>query len=75
MKLRREDLREKSTNVITNNQDDKSVWLDSFGGQKDLYHDKFNQTINKIHTDKDQIASAMTNADRDNEKLRVNIQY
>lgn len=45
MKLRQEDLRNRNTNLITNNEEDKNVWLNSFGEQKDKYYDKFNQTI------------------------------
>lgn len=45
MKLQREDLRNRNTNVISNNRDDSNVWLNSFGEQKDKYFDKFNKTI------------------------------
>lgn len=75
MKLRQEDLRYRDTNLITNNQEDKNVWLNSFGEQKQQYFDKFNQTINKIHSDRAQIAPAFTEADKQNEALRVNISY
>lgn len=32
LKLRKEDLRNKSTNVITNNIEPENVWVNSFGG-------------------------------------------
>jgi len=37
LKLRKEDFRNKSTNVVTNNIEPENVWVDSFGGQKDTY--------------------------------------
>lgn len=52
MKLRKEDLRNKTTNILTNNQDDSNIWLSSFGEQKDKFYDKFNETITKIHSDR-----------------------
>lgn len=75
MKLRQEDLRSRDTNIITNNQEDKNVWLNSFGEQKQQYFDKFNQTINKIHQDRSQLSSSYTEQDKQNECLRVNIEY
>jgi len=35
LKLRQEDLRNKTFNIVTNNKDHESVWVDSFQGQKE----------------------------------------
>jgi len=41
LKLRKEDFRNKSTNLITNNKEPENVWIDSFGDQKDTYMKTF----------------------------------
>ena len=75
LKLRKEDLRGKTTNVITNNQEIEANWLGSFGDQKEIFYDKVTPIIKNIHEEKAHIAKAMTDEDRENEKLRVIHQY
>ena len=75
LKLRKEDLRSKKTNVITNNQEIEENWLGSFGDQKEIYYDKVMPIIENIHKEKAHIANAVTEQDRENEKLRLIIQY
>ena len=73
MKLRKEDLRDKFTNMMTNNQEDEQTWQDSFAEQKDKYFNTFSKTIDNIHNEKSLIANNYTEEDSNNEKLRFNI--
>jgi hypothetical protein len=41
LKLRREDFRNRTTNVLTNNAEPENVWIDSFGNQKETYMKQF----------------------------------
>ena len=52
LKLRQEDTRGRSTDLISNTISQENSWLNSFGGQKDLYYDMFKPNIEKIHTEK-----------------------
>lgn len=40
LKLRKEDFRNRTFNVVTNNVEPENNWIDSFGGQKDQLYDK-----------------------------------
>ena len=40
LKLRREDLRNKTFNITTNAQDEENNWLNSFGGQREEFYSK-----------------------------------
>ena len=75
LKLRKEDFRNKSTNVLTNNIEPENVWVDSFGGQKDTYMKTWQPQIEHYHDEKKNLATSVTKEDKENEKLRVNIQY
>ena len=75
LKLRKEDFRNKSTNVLTNNVEPENVWVDSFGGQKDTYMKTWAPKIESYHDEKKNLSTCMTVEDRENEKLRTNIQY
>lgn len=52
LKLRQEDTRGRSTDLITNTNSEENSWLNSFGGQKDKYYDQFKPYVEKIHTEK-----------------------
>ena len=41
LKLRKEDLRDKTTNVLTNNQEPENAWIDSFSDQKNTFMKTF----------------------------------
>ena len=75
LKLRKEDFRNRTFNVVTNNQEPENTWIDSFQGQKETFYDKFMPQINPIHDEKKLLATAVTNDDLANEKLRVNMNY
>ena len=49
--------------------------MNSFGGQKDQFYSKVQPKIENIHSVKANIASSITDEDRANEKLRVNMDY
>jgi hypothetical protein len=75
LKLRKEDFRSKTTNVLTNNKEPEQVWLNSFGGQKETHLATFEPEIVHYHDEKKQIATAMTADDYANEPLRVKHEY
>ena len=45
MKLRKEDFRAKSTNLVTNNKEPEEVWKNSFGDQVGQFHDTYHPQI------------------------------
>mmetsp|Transcript_33390 Transcript_33390/g.51228 ORF Transcript_33390/g.51228 Transcript_33390/m.51228 type:complete len:83 (+) Transcript_33390:1081-1329(+) len=73
MKLRKEDFRERDFNILSNKQEPENNWLNSFGNQKQTYFPAYEPKIKTTHTEKQQIASAMTSEDKANEALRVKI--
>ena len=75
LKLRKEDFRNKTTNVLSNCKEPEDVWIDSFGVQKDTYMKDFQPQIEDFHQEKKQITTSMTKEDIQNEKLRVKIEY
>ena len=75
LKLRKEDFRKKTTNVITNNEEPEMLWIDSFGPQKETHMKAFQPQVDTCHEEKSQIATSMTREDIENEKLRVKIEY
>lgn len=75
MKLRKEDIRNRDFNVVSNNQEPESVWIDSFQGQKEELYEKVHSKIKDIHEEKSQIATTMTQEDFHNQKIRVNMDY
>ena len=75
MKLRKEDFRNRTFNILTNNQEPEKTWIDSFQGQRETFYDKFTPKIEPIHDEKKLLATAVTNEDRANEKIRVNMDY
>ena len=75
LKLRKEDFRNKTTNVLTNNVEPEQVWIDSFGGQKNTFMQQFSEAISGCHDEKKQIATSMTEMDFENEKQRVKMEY
>ena len=75
LKLRREDARGRSYNILTNNNQFESDWLSSFGAQKEALLETFTPQIERTHAERANIACSMTDADRENEKTRVNITY
>ena len=60
LKLRKEDLISKKTNIVTNNQEIEENCLGSFGDQKEIFYDKVMPIIENIHKEKAHIANAMT---------------
>jgi hypothetical protein len=75
LKLRREDFRSKNYNVITNNVEQEGDWMNSFSNQKDEVLPKVAPIIEKFHSEKSHIANNLTIEDRENNKLRVNMDY
>ena len=76
LKLRKEDMREKPYNVLTNNVSPEENWLNTFGkDQKDQYLDPVNDTLSVLHNEKSQIASCLSMDDLQNEKMRINMNY
>ena len=75
LKLRREDLRGRSFNILTNKDQFESDWLNSFGAQKEALMDTFTPQIERTHAERANIACSMTDADRENETKRVNLHY
>jgi hypothetical protein len=52
LKLRREDFRNKTTNVLTNCKEPEEVWIDSFGVQKETQMKSFQPQIEAFHQEK-----------------------
>ena len=75
LKLRKEDLRNKGYNILSNIQDLEGNWLNSFGSQKETFYPVYKPPIENTHEEKSQIASGMTDADRENEKRRLKFEY
>lgn len=75
LKLHREDMRGRETNLLSNGAQDSGAWINSFGNQKELYLDKVTPGIELTHAEKRQIASSLTPADLANDNLRVNMDY
>jgi len=75
LKLRKEDLRSRDFNVITNNEEPESVWLNSYGGQKETFFSHVAPKIQNIHDDKNQISCQINTTDLQNEKSRVKMEY
>ena len=74
-KLRREEIRNKDYDVITNNYQNENDWLNSYAGQKEKVLPIVQSTIEKFHDEKAHIANGVTQADRENEKMRINMDY
>lgn len=53
LKLRKEDLRDKGFNVLTNNIEPEKNWLDTLSNQKEPYFNKCQPKIAIIHNVKD----------------------
>ena len=75
LKLRKEDFRNKTTNVLTNCREPENVWVDSFGEQKESHLKTFESRVTQIHDEKKQIATSMTQEDKANEGQRVKMEY
>lgn len=75
LKLRQEDLRSRHYNVITNNQEPEKNWINSFGGQKEQLYDHVAPKVSTIHAEKKIIAKSITEDDRMNNTMRVNMDY
>ena len=56
LKLRKEDFRGRTFNIISNNVENENVWVDSFQGQKETFYDKVNTSIKDIHNEKSTIS-------------------
>jgi len=63
LKLRKEDLRSRDYNIISNVDDPERNWLESFGDQKVGIYDHFVPKIKKIHDEKSIISNRVTSED------------
>ena len=76
LKLRKEDLRNRSTNIITNNVEPEKTWLDSFGDQRELpFYKTAMPKIASVHEEEQLISKAYNQEDKDNESMRTIMQY
>lgn len=75
LKLRQEDFRNRNFNVITNNQEPENNWIDSFGGQKQQLYDTIAPKVKDVHAETKIIARSITEEDRMNNTMRVNMDY
>lgn len=76
LKLRKEDMRDKDFNVLTNNVSPEENWLNTFGkDQKDVYLAPVSDSLSILHNEKSQIASCLSMDDLKNEKERINMNY
>ena len=52
LKLRKEDLRNRTFNVITNSEEPENNWLNSYGNQKETYYTSVAPKIATLHEEK-----------------------
>jgi hypothetical protein len=64
LKLRKEDIRNRSHNIITNNVEAETTWLNSFGDQRELpFYKTAMPKIAQIHEEKNTISKGFTQDD------------
>lgn len=56
LKLRKEDIRDRNYNILSNNQRTETDWINSFGDQTNHYLTKFQEEFKSIHDEKHQIS-------------------
>ena len=72
LKLRKEDIRNRSHNIVTNNVEAETTWLNSFGDQRELqFYKTAMPKIAQTHEEKKNISKGFTQDDQDNESLRT----
>jgi hypothetical protein len=75
LKLRKEDLRNRTFNVVTNTEEPESNWLNSYGNQKEAYYTSVAPKIQTLHEEKVQISNQVNDSDKKNETIRVKHEY
>ena len=75
LKLRREDLRGRSYNLVSNTEMPEEDWLSSFGDQRKVYEPNWKPNIDKIHQEKTLISNHYNKDDEANEPKRFKFEY
>jgi methyltransferase-like protein len=75
LKLRKEDTRGRTFNVLSNSEWKDQEWISSFGEQTEKVLPTVSPFVEIVHNEKRQISSKFSVKDLENEKLRVNMDY
>ena len=75
LKLRKEDTRGRTHNILGNHIWKDNEWIDSFGDQKKKILPTMEPTVEITHDENKQIASAFSKKDEANEGLRIKMDY
>lgn len=75
LKLRKEDLRNRTFNVVSNTEEPESNWLNSYGNQKETYYTSVAPKIQTLHEEKVQISNQFNDSDKKNDGMRVKNEY
>ena len=75
LKLRQEDIRSRTFNILSNKSENEDNWLGCYGQQKEQYFSQVMPKMSTIHDEKKQITNKLTNDESINISKRLSMDY